>query len=233
MPLGAMALTAILLSGAFVYFWKPDKNHDHKPQAPVDERIASIHKLLARGNLRQARHNLDQLVADKELVNFTSEREVRQLARETGIVCDLLAESLEDIMQAAANMEAKAWELEFRERYQGRAVLFDAHFQRDARDHWKIDYQVYRGRDAVRLDFDRVELLQALGRLPLPSNQRLLLGVRLEEIKLELPGPAWVIHFDKASGVLLTHRDVTRQLGPDLALDNLLEVQAEWVRKAR
>jgi hypothetical protein len=230
-----MVLTLFLLVFLFFFFLEPLLSKKVNPSSPgqeigVEETIRTARENLARGYFRQARIDLEHLLQKQIPPSGTKEeRRVRQLAREAAVLSDLLAESLEEILQHAAGLEAKEWQLEFRHRYQGKAILLDGEFFKDAAGNWQCDYQLFAGKDKAKLEFSSLVLPP---KLSLQGRQRMVLGLRLENVRLEPPGPAWVVRLEKNSEVFLTELGAARMVCPDLAEDEaqkLLALQATWI----
>jgi hypothetical protein len=120
--------------------------------------------------------------------------------REAALLADLVSEPIEDILRHAAGTTEREWLADFARRYQGKAVLFDTLLQRQVGGGLHVGY-FFPGPDPVRLEVADVDLLR---RLVLNQPRRVLFGVRLASVRLEPPGPTWVVRFLPDSGVLLT-----------------------------
>jgi len=188
--------------------------------------------LLSEGHFRLAQQQLDSSPGDWTKLAPAARLAWRQTLRQAALLADLSPEPLEEILRHAALKKPDEWLAEFTRRYQDKAIVFDAEFRRLPGASWTADYQLGDGPDRPRLIFDN---LQVLSRLPGGEGQRLLLGVRLAAVRLEPPGPQWVIRFHADNGVLLTDRGAVGLLSPALSgpeVDELLHRQAKWVEAA-
>src|SRR5207253_4221210 len=143
-----------------------------------------------------------------------------RLQREASLLAELCTEPIEDILRHAAGVSAQEWQAIFPLRYQGNAFLFDVRLQRLPGGRVKADY-VFPGRDPVRLEWGELDVLR---KLDLDQPTRLILGVRLAHVGLEPPGPAWVVHFQPQSGVLLTDARAAALCCPPLAEPDALAI---------
>jgi hypothetical protein len=198
----------------------------------IRTRTAAGSKALGDGNFQVAVEELDaarQLAQKSPRVLPLSEaRQLAQLYRQATLLADLLSESLGELLDRAAGLEEREWQAIFQRRYLDRAVVFDATVRRDAAGQYQLGYRVWAGLEAGRV---AIEDLKLLAQLPLEKPQRLLFGARLAAIRREPPGE-WVVHFDPASGVLLTHPGaVTACLfnPPDAELQQVLRLQEGWL----
>jgi hypothetical protein len=234
-PLIAAGLTlvvAILLIGTFFY------RHLHpsataRPKT-IGQHIAAGRTALAQGKFILAARELDEAeelrTRQPDLLSPAERRELTQLHRQAALLAGLLSESLEEILQHAADLilqDEQEWQRVFSQRYQGKAIVFDAEAQRDGAGRFQVSYAVFvRGRQA-RLDLTNLQLFKGL---PLPQPQRLLFGVRLADIRLEAEG-IWTIRFEPDSGVLLTDLQAATACcsQPQEELEELVERQAKWL----
>lgn len=238
LPLAACALSVCGL--VLVYHWflapllTPVKNKDLSRQV-VDEkdalleRLAEARKLFHEGSFRLAVAALNPHDRKLDLARLSPEDRLawRQVERQAALLADLLAESLEEVLHHAAGVREPEWQLDFRHRYQGKAVVLDAEFRKTQRG-WQVNYPLMLGADRARMV---VEDLRILERVPPHEPQRLVVGARLASLKLEPPGPIWVLRFQPDSGVFLTDPEAAARLGPflaDVESRGLLERQARW-----
>lgn len=231
LPILAAAVTAVALLIIYLTLLRPDSplkddSVKAKETRPAQERLNLAEKHMAEGSFRLAANELDS-APDKTL----PPRQIRhwqQLHREASLLADLSAEPIEDILRHAAGMSHQEWQADFPRRYQGKAFLFDIHVQRLPNGRVQADY-ILPGRDPVRLEWRDLEVLR---KLDLDQPRRVILGVRLAKIDLEPPGPAWVVHFEPQSGVLLTDADAAALCCAPLATPDaqaILKSQARLV----
>jgi hypothetical protein len=150
-----------------------------------------------------------------------------RLSRQAALLGDLLAEPLEDLVRHAAGVKEAEWLAEFRERYHGRAVVFDLVVQRGAGGAVRHNYCFPSLSWQARLELGQLALFR---RLPLDQPRRLVFGVRLAGVDCEPPG-TWVVRPQPDSGLLLTDRGAAAACCAGLAdatAQALLEQQAGW-----
>jgi hypothetical protein len=170
------------------------------------------------------------LAQHPDLLSLAERRELTQLHRQAALLANLRWESLEEILQHAADLihqDEQEWRRVFAERYRGKAIVFDAEVHGEGAGQYQIHYAVFvRGRQA-RLDLANLQLFKGL---PLQQPQRLLFGMRLADIRLEAEG-LWAIRFAPDSGVLLTDLGAATACcsQPEEELKDLVERQAEWL----
>jgi len=197
-----------------------------RPPGPIpnyvneEDLLATAQKLLAQGSYRLA---LAELAKGKGGATLRPEKERswRQLAREAALLADLLAESLEDIIANAAGTAPEEWEQEFAARYVGKAVVLDAAASRAGKGGYALDYPLLTAAPA-RIAVDDLQLLNDWG-----QDGRLIFGARLGSLRVEVPGPAWVVRFQPNSGVLLTQAEAASLSCPAFALDDARQVFAK------
>ena len=90
---------------------------------------------LAQGNFRLAVTDLDAALAllqrQPQLCSFEERLTLTQLQKQTDLLGDLCAESLEEILRHAAGRQEKEWEADCRRRYHGRAFVFDCELSQE------------------------------------------------------------------------------------------------------
>ncbi len=192
----------------------------HLNQAHEDISMGHFSLALNRLNAAQNLHDKAQCLSKEEA------RSLKTLQKEIALFDDLLHRSLEELLQEAHNQPPEEWELLFRKRYQGKAIILDTVVQRNHQQVLVVNYALQVGRETVHLSLAELELFE---KLPLPEPRRILWAARLEEIQRE-PRQGWTIHFDPQSGLLLTEKKALLHYCP--ALDNpetheLLQQQKE------
>jgi hypothetical protein len=195
------------------------------------ERLVQGQKLLGEGSfhlaLEQLRTSGDDLASST--LTAAERRTWRQARRQAALLADLLSESLEDIVRHAAGVKEREWHEVFRHRLLGKSLLLDADFKKPAGEGWTVDMPVFHGQERVRVVVDNLSILAPL---PASESQRLVLGVRLASVGLELPGPAWVVRFQPESGVWVTDPAAAARVCPALAEPDalsVLEEQERWI----
>lgn len=241
LPVLGSALALALLVLTYLLWLGPwlRSNDVAAPAAKVDTRAELLQRWqnarthLADGQFRLAWNILANRSNNLPMLDLSSlspaeQRDWRQLQAEAGICADLLAESLEEVVRHAAGTREQEWNAEFPLRYQGKSVLLDADFQVAPNGLWKVLYPLYLGKERVRLVVDDVKVLRCV---PSHGTQRLVLGLRLAHVKLEAPGPTWVVRFQPDSGVLLTDPAMQRLCPPlaDQEGQAVLARQKQWL----
>jgi hypothetical protein len=206
--------------------------------APFSEHLRAGTQALTQGKFQLAVQELTVALALRDqnpaAVPLEERRHLIQAYGQASLLAELLAEPLADIVETAADtseVDDQEWQKIFHNRYYRKAVVFDAEVRRVAPRRYELDYAVFvRGRPA-RLNFDGVHLFNAL---PLEKPQRLLVGVRLGNIRLE-KGGVWTIHFLADSGILLTDAGAVRACceQPGTDVEELLARQTRWVAQFR
>jgi hypothetical protein len=171
--------------------------------------LKQARKYLAEGSFRLA---AEQLAGP---VPTALKRPWEQLRGEASLLADLLVEPLEDVVRhAARTAEQREWLADFPRRYQGKAVLFDMVVERLPSGEYQANYPLLLDARAVRLELGELLLLR---KIPLEEPQRLVFGARLQSVRLEQPGPTWVVRFQPESGLLLTDPQAAARCCPDSA----------------
>jgi hypothetical protein len=241
MPAAAVVATVAGLFLAYQFVVAPWIAGSDAPPAPAmparTERAAFAFQLhaarqrLSEGSFRLARATLEQARQESGNEWRALPREQRQdwtqLQRQAAVLADLLAEPLEDVVRHASGVKEAEWDAEFRQRYQGRAVVFDVVVQRLTEGGYRHNYCLVNPHDEARLELGDLALLR---RLPLDQPQRLVFGARLAGVGREAPG-GWVVRLAPDSGVFLTDPGAAAACCPgfaDLGTRALLEQQAAW-----
>ncbi len=240
LPPAAAALLAVALVGAVIAALVRGYRPPDAAEPPLTElragpligdRLDAARTALLEGSYRVARQELDAAHAlhlrfPQLLLPADRYRQLRQWRPQSGLLADLLSESVGEIFRHSIGLADREWDSLFRERYQGRSVLLDARVFRDAGGHYRIDYQLEAAGVAGVWDCDHLRLFE---RLPLQAPQRLLFGFRLDAIRRPAKD-RWVVTPQPDSGVLIT--DPLLLGGLSIPVDaDILEVlrrQATW-----
>ncbi len=198
------------------------------------EQTRKARKHLEAGHFRLAADILIQVHRERnkevDLLPPLERRQWRQLFAETAVLADRLAESLEDLVRLAAGADEEDWQADFRQRYLGKAVLFEQVLQsKDGQLIWTNPLGLEGGRK-IRLALNDLTLLRQLN---LEQESRVLFGARLASVRREPPGTFWVIHFQKDSGVLLTEATAAKRVCPtpwaEEAVQKILATQKKMI----
>jgi hypothetical protein len=170
--------------------------------------------LLSRGHFHRALAEAEAgLAAPPSDLSPSQRRDLAQVRRESALLADLSAESVEEILGNLAALPEDERAAAFRRRYAGKALVFDTDVARTAAGRYRAAWRVLPARGEGRLDLDGLRLLDTL---PLGEPRRLVFGARLRDATQEAPA-AWLVHFESDSGVLLTDPDAARLCCPALA----------------
>jgi hypothetical protein len=213
--------------------------------APVEDRQARPNKVshlqagkaaLAAGRYRFASQEL--ALARQELdSNAASPSRTRQLAHlgsEAALLADLVPVPLEEILRQAIDLniiDPQEWRAVFAERYQGKSLVFDAPLRRVGEGQYALDYALFCKAGRAVIDLDQQEAFAAV---PLAAPQRVLVGLRLADIRLGAEG-VWVVRFQSDSAHFLTNSGAAAAccLVPADDLTDVLQRQARWVAEGR
>lgn len=182
--------------------------------------------LLGQGQFRRAQAELEDNEQRVAAAPAEVRRSWRQTLRQARLLADLSPEQAEEIVQHGAGVTADEWQADFKHRYENKSLVFDADFRRlpngSIESKWPVP-------DNMRLVFDDIKLLQ---QLDLSEWRRVILGVRLASIRLEAPGPQWVVRFVNDQVVLLTDAGAAASLSPGLGAAEAqkhLALQRTWL----
>ncbi len=199
------------------------------PTPVLAARLLRAQRFLAEGSFWLAVHEMDAGTPDLRTLTPEERRAWRQTHRQAGLLAELLSEPLEDILRHGASMKEQEWQADFRHRFLGKALVLDAEFRRPLGGNWEVRFPLYHGQDRARVVVEDLQLLSAIA---VHDPQRLVVGARLASVKLELPGPAWVVRFAPNSGVFLTDPSAAARVCPAFAEPEaiaVLERQQRWV----
>jgi hypothetical protein len=190
--------------------------------------LARARDWLSQGQFRRAALELEQR-SIPPAASLADQRRWRQTLRQAQLLADLAFEPWQETLRHAAGVPAEEWQAEFGRRFLNKALVFDAEFQRLPNGPIVTHPPVIQGEPPARLVFEDVKLLR---RLDLTEKRRLIFGVRLAGIRLEPPGPQWVIRFHPDDAVLLTDAGAAASLSPAYGSaegQKQLELQARWL----
>lgn len=191
------------------------------------ERQAKAESLFAQSHFRLALEELRPVgqIPNLAPLSESERRNWQQLHRQTALLADLATEPIEDILRHAAGVREPEWLAEFAHRYKGKSLIFQAELRRGRGGAWEIRYPL--GLEKARLAVDDLKILQ---QIPGPGPEQVLLGVRLASVRLEAPGPTWVVRFDPQAGVFMTAPCWPTQDDPDVA--KIQARMAQWLDKS-
>ena len=233
-PIWAAVATVALLVPLFVWLLSGPLHSPPPPNGPapgdeLQQHLEAGGLALEEGAFGQAAEDFraaERLMGEANGSAAAPLRRVQQLRKQAALMADLLSEPLPEVLRAAKGLPDRAWQEQFRQRYRGRAILFDARVQREPGG-LVLDYRLTGPDGDIRLLLDEVTVFR---RLPLAVPQRLLFGVRLADARRD-PRGGWVVRLEPDGGVLIT--DVRMLAGtslpPDQELIDVLRRQANWL----
>lgn len=181
---------------------------------------------IAEGAWHEATRELNSAIQLAERMPTTDRKQLIQQQRQAAILADLLSESPGEIARQSLGLPVHEWRDVFRERYAGRTFILDDTIHRDAAGHYHQDLRIALQAAEVKYDLASVKLLQ---HLPLNQPRRVLIGVRLADIRKD---PAsWTILLDADGGVLMTDEEMLSRLSIpiDANLREVLKRQQSWL----
>jgi hypothetical protein len=234
--LAAGAAAAVVLLAGLVLWVLPRKEKDTRgpPASGQADRplgLETIRNDLAQGNFHSALAAARAL-SDQGPLSLAERRELAQLRRQAGLLADLLAVPLQEILRdAVEKMPPGEWPAVFARRYQDGAVVLDAELSRNAAGGLSLEYYLFVGRHRARVEIADLRLLKDLD---VDRPIRVIVGARLAGISRERSG-GWVVHLQPDSGVFLTDRGGLERACPDLARDRglgeVLRRQRRWLKE--
>ena len=155
------------------------------------------------------------------------QRRLTRLHRQASLLADLLAESPAAIVRHSIGMNDADWQEIFRQRYAGKAIVLDDTISRDAAGRYQYGFRIVVLNNEARIDLAQLHVLRDL---PLFQTHRILLGMRLANMRRE-PSGGWTILPDPDSGVLITDPEMLAGLSVpvDADLREVLKRQQAWL----
>jgi hypothetical protein len=242
-PLAAGAITLLIAVVSFaliLYGHLPSRRGviDAGPEA-IASNVQAGERALSQGKFRLAAQVLSAAenlrVRYPDTLSLADRRQLTQLYRQAALLADLLSESLNEVLQHAADLtelDEREWQATFRARFEGRSVVFEDDVRRDSAGTCRLlGYPLFVRGQRARLALGDLDLLRLL---PLDTSQRLLFGARLARIRRDYDG-TWVVHLQPDSGVLLTDFGAATACTPlaPAELRAILARQAAWVAELR
>ena len=154
---GLLAVIGIVVAVSLVLLTRPEDKPTPRPDSATEEQAAWE-------ALRQGDHHTAATRFARALGGGGDER-LGRLRDQCELIDDLLYESVPELLRRVPGTPDEVWQSEFRRRYAGRAVLFDAVMFRDAAGEYSLDFEV----PDVRIEWGELELLE---RLPPQQQQR-------------------------------------------------------------
>jgi hypothetical protein len=198
-PLLAAGATLLAVAAGFlVLFNGPWFRGAHAPgktsgpdEALIHEESAAGRRAAAEGAFAEAAAHFQRARAEAEKSSGDEARKnaLAQLEAEAALMGDLLSESLPEVLQRAKGLGERAWADLFRQRYRGRALVFDATVHAVGGGAFRIDYPVLVPGGTARVEIHGSNELRALA-VAWPA--RLVVGVRLAEARRDARGN-WLV----------------------------------------
>ena len=200
------------------------------PKVNLDAALTALND----GNLDQTLLELAEaqkiLVTRPQALSGTESRQVTRLQQEVQMIHDLPFESLPDMLALLPGTNDRVADQQFRQRYAGRPIVFDATMRRKASGEYALDYRLELAGAQIIIDWQKLRLLN---RLPLDEPQRMIFGFRLVSAK-KAGNRTWTVEPDPDSAVLFTEPEVLLQTSFPSADDETREVlkrQARWLQE--
>jgi len=233
---GGIAFLVTALIAAMLIWGLTSRKDSTSREAPQGVDLApqsfrNGEKAVRDGDFQEAMFQLgagiDELRRVPDALSPDNARRLRRLFNEVGIVQNLAFESIPEMLHPLPGSTDRIWEQQFRTRYGGKSVMFDAMMHRTAAGAYILDYDISSPDGPVIIQWSQLTLLS---KLPLDDPQRMIFGVRLASAK-RIVGGRWQIEFDPDSLVLITDADVFRgtSLPPDVEMRDVLNRQSKWL----
>jgi hypothetical protein len=164
---------------------------------------------------------------------FQGASAIKQGADEAAIIKQLLPESLEELLDEAAQADPKDWPKRFNALYKGRSAILDTFVtavpDRLGEGRYVLEYQILPPggdggppRSVGRIDTTGFQLLDTIK----PKvGDRLTIGVRLASFRFDAETEQWLAGLEPESGVIMTHMKALEALGWPSAADSTMEEQ--------
>jgi hypothetical protein len=151
---------------------------------------------------------------------FKGASDIRQGADEAAIIVKLVPNSLEAVLDEAAQADPKEWAERFATYYQGRSIIIDTFVTAvpDGRGNgrYELEYRIFREgeggkpQSVGRIDttgFRHLELLKPR------VGDHMIFGARLASFRFDVDREQWLVAFEPESGVTMTHFKALEALG--------------------
>jgi hypothetical protein len=230
----AVGLVVVALTGLAVWLvldTLASSDEAGPPPVVLKDCLAEARAALAQGKFQTAlrKLNLARSAPEYDGLSQARRRDLDQLHRQAALMADLLEVPLQDLLRHASDLPPGEWQLVFRRRYRGQALLLDAEVGRNAAGRYELDFPLFVGDEPARVEIGDLDLLRDLG---LDQSCRLIVGARLAGVERD-PSGAWVVRLRPDSGVFLTDRATLEVACPvlkkDQALDEVLQRQERWL----
>lgn len=216
-PLLVFLVVLIVVAGTIALAWRKQRWRD----LPKDAEIGRIQGLeaLDAGEFDEAKRLLARAARAVDLLGgeYEGAEAIRQGSREAAIYADLVSEPLETILQEAVRAGDEEWPRLFAARYQGGAILLEAHVTAvpDAAGAglYDLDYRILTPGPTGRPRVARIDLAHfaLFDQIKPRRGERVLFGGRLAALGFE--DGQWWVRLEPASGVLLTRPRPLEALG--------------------
>jgi hypothetical protein len=218
-------------------FWgpRPQRDDPGPPGGSNEPYLEQARKALNLGSYRMALAALDQARADLERrnANPAERRRLAHLHRQVALAADLLEVPLQDILRHVQDLVPAEWHAVFAQRYQDRAVLFDAEVVRDESGKLVLNYLLFAAGKEAHVEIGDLQVIQELS---LDRPTRMIVGARLAGVDFRDPGRL-VVRLRPDSGVLMTDPLILESVCPalkdDTELPAVLKRQEAWLEPGR
>ena len=161
---------------------------------------------LGNGDFEKARNHLDESVRAMDRLGepFPDEARYRQAHGESGIVVDLIPQTLETALSAARGFEELV-----SGNLRDHAIIIDAEVEPTPEGGWRIGYVTFIDGEPVPIHRDGLRLFERLG---VGEKTRMIFGARVEAI-VEDGAEGFVLKLAPDSGFLITEERIFGALG--------------------
>jgi hypothetical protein len=179
------------------------------------------------GSFHQAERELSAALELSPRWSAARGREATQLQRQAGIVADLLTEAPTEIIRNSLGMPEAEWQANFARNYAHRSIILDDTVHKDASG-YHLGFKMRVAGNAAHWDLHELSVLRSVD---LFQPRRIILGLRLAEIRREAKG-GWLVIPEPNSGVLFIDPRffVGLSVAVDREMEQVLKAQQEWVK---
>jgi hypothetical protein len=179
------------------------------------------------GSFHQAERDLSAALELSPRWPAARRQDVMRLQRQAGIVADLLTEAPTEIIRNSLGVPEAEWQTIFARNYAHRSIILDDTIHKDASG-YHLGFKMRVANGAAHWDLSQ---LSALKSVDLFQPRRIILGLRLAEIRRDDKG-GWFVIPEPDNAVLFT--DVRFFVGLSVAMDRemeeVLKAQQEWAK---
>jgi DNA-directed RNA polymerase subunit RPC12/RpoP len=225
----AMLLVVAIGIGAWLRHRVNSPGASERPLSDAEQlerHLSDGKSAIAGGDWHQAARELSAAIQLADRLPLADRKHLIQQQRQAAILADLLSESPAEIARQSLGLPEREWREIFHDRYAARSLILDDTVHRDASGQYHQDLKITLQNLEMKFDLASVKILR---NLPLNQPQRVLIGIRLADIRRDAGG--WTILLDPEGGVLMTDGAMLAGLSVpvDDALRGVLKRQQIWL----